>query len=115
MTGIANYFQSDTFSERRNSTPSAGVAYDPESLLTGAEEAAGLTYHDRRVWPSQALYQLAVEGKLTPSEVAAIAPRVKVAAPAVKIENEEDRDITEIFPGCYFVDLGALASGRVTL
>jgi hypothetical protein len=79
MTGIANYFQGDTFAERRNATPSAGVAYDPESLLTGAEIAAGLGYKDRRVWPDEETYKRAVEGRLTPEQVAAVAPRVKVA------------------------------------
>lgn len=83
MTGIANYFQGDTFAERRNATPSAGVAYDPESLLTGSEEAAGLTYRDKRVWPDQETYRRALEGRLTPEQVAAVAPRVKIAAPTV--------------------------------
>ena len=59
-----------------------GVAYDPESLLTGAEELAGLTYRDKRVWPSEEAYKRAVEGRLTPEQIAAIAPRVKVAAAA---------------------------------
>jgi hypothetical protein len=80
MTGIANYFQGDTFAERRNATPSAGVAYDPESLLTGAEIAAGLGYRDRRVWPDEETYKRAVEGRLTSEQVAAVAPRVRVAA-----------------------------------
>lgn len=79
MTGIANYFQGDTFAERRNATPSAGVAYDPESLLTGAEAEAGLTYQDRRLWPSEAAFIAAIEGRLTPEQVAAVAPRVKIA------------------------------------
>ena len=80
MTGVANYFQGDTFAERRNATPSAGVAYDPESLLTGAEAAAGLGYRDRRVWPDQETYKRALEGRLTPEQVAAVAPRVRVSA-----------------------------------
>ena len=82
MTGVANYFAGDTFQERRNATPSAGVAYDPESLLTGAEEAAGLTYRDKRVWPSEEAYKRAIEGRFTPEQIASIAPRVKVAQTA---------------------------------
>lgn len=78
MTGVANYFQGDTFRERRNATISSGVAYDPESLLTGEEEAAGLGYHDKRVWPSHEAYQMAIEGKFTPEQIATIAPRVKI-------------------------------------
>lgn len=80
MTGFvneANAFEQDNFRERRNSSPAAGVAYDPESLLTGAEAAAGLTYRDRRQWPSEEAYQNAVAGKLTPEEIAEIAPRRK--------------------------------------
>ncbi len=80
MTGVANYFQGDTFAERRNATESAGVAYDPESLLTGAEIAAGLGYQDRRQWPDEETYRRALEGRFTPEQVASIAPRVKVLA-----------------------------------
>ncbi len=82
MTGIPNYFQTDNFRERRNSGESAGVRYDPESLLTGAEEAAGLGYHDKRVWPDAETYRLATEGKLTSEQIAQIAPRVRVAPKA---------------------------------
>lgn len=70
-------FKQDLFQERRNASESAGNPYDPESLLTGAEIAAGLGYYDRRHWPSRELYRLAVSGRLTPDEVAKIAPRVK--------------------------------------
>lgn len=82
MTGIANYFQGDTFAERRNATPSAGVTHDPESLITGAEAAAGLTYRDKRVWPDEETYRRAVEGRLTPDQIAAVAPRVKITVAA---------------------------------
>ena len=79
MTGVANnYFATDTFRERRNSQPGAGVAYDPESLLTGAEEKAGLGYRDKRVWPNEETYTRAVSGGMTPEQVAAGAPRVKI-------------------------------------
>lgn len=75
-----NYFRQDNFAERRNATESAGVGYDPESLLTGAEIAAGLTYHDKRQWPSEEVYKDAVAGKFTPEEIVSIAPRVKFVA-----------------------------------
>jgi len=87
MTGISNYFQGDTFSERRNNSPAAGVAYDPNSLLTGAEIAAGLGYNDPRVWPDTETYRRAVEGRFTPEQVASIAPRVKVAAAGVPVPH----------------------------
>ena len=86
MTGFvneANQFAQDNFIERRNSSPAAGVAYDPDSLLTGAEQAAGLGYRDKREWPSPEAYQDAVAGKLTPDQVAEIAPRRK-AIPELK-------------------------------
>ena len=82
MTGIPNYFATDNFAERRNATESAGVAYDPESLLTGGEEAAGLGYKDRRVWPSKEVFVRAVSGEYTPEQIAAIAPRVKTVSHA---------------------------------
>lgn len=85
MTGIANYFQGDTFAERRRN-PTPGVAYDPESLLTGAEIAAGLTYADRRQWPDEATYRAAVEGRLTPEQVASAAPRIRTR-PAVHVTS----------------------------
>ena len=74
-----NHFTQDNFAERRNNSPSAGVAYDPESLLTGDEEAAGLTYRDKRVWQSEEAYREAVAGKYTPEQIAQIAPRVRIA------------------------------------
>ncbi len=86
MTGIANYFQGDTFAERRNATSFAGVAHDPESLLTGSEIAAGLTYADRRQWPDEATYRAAVEGRLTPEQVASVAPRIRTR-PAVHVTS----------------------------
>ena len=86
MTGFvneANAFEQDNFLERRNATAAAGVAYDPESLLTGAEEAAGLGYRDKRVWPDQKTFIAAVAGTLTPEQIAEVAPRRK-ATPVLK-------------------------------
>lgn len=73
-----NPFKQDNFAERRNSSPSAGVAYDPESLLTEGEVRAGLSYGDKRVWPSQELYLKAVSGLLSSEQIVAIGPRVKI-------------------------------------
>lgn len=79
MTGIPNYFQTDNFTTRRAAEPTAyGVNYDPESLLTGAEAASGLTYADKRIWPSAEVYAEAVAGRISPELIPSIAPRVKV-------------------------------------
>ncbi len=82
MTGIPNYFQQDNFTARRSGAGAEnfGVAYDPESLLTGSEVAAGLTYRDKRVWPDADTYKAAVAGKLDASLIPSIAPRVRIAA-----------------------------------
>ena len=69
-------FESDNFVARRTGgADSYGNAYDPESLLTGAESAAGLTYTDKRLWPSQRLYDDAVAGRIAADYIPAIAPR----------------------------------------
>jgi len=69
-------FEADNFAVRRTGGPNSyGVAYDPESLISGAEELAGLTYADKRLWPSREVYAAAVAGRLTPEDVLAIAPR----------------------------------------
>ena len=86
MTGIPNYFQTDNFAARRSGAGEVnyGNAYDPESLLTGAEEAAGLTYRDKRIWPSTEVYREAVAGRISPDLIIpSIAPRVRIlnAAP----------------------------------
>lgn len=80
MTGIPNYFQQDNFAARRSGAGESnyGVAYDPESLLTGAEAAAGLTYHDKRVWPGEETYRAAVSGKIAADLIPSIAPRVRI-------------------------------------
>ena len=80
MTGIPNYFQRDNFTARRSGAGSEnfGVAYDPESLLTGAEASVGLTYRDKRVWPDAETYKAAVAGKISADLIPSIAPRVRV-------------------------------------
>jgi len=49
--------------------------YDPESLLTGEEVAAGAGYENPRQYPNQAIAEAAYEGRLTPEEIAKYAPR----------------------------------------
>lgn len=52
--------------------------YDPESLITGAEVAAGMTYENsRRDWASKQAYEAAANGEYTPELIAIIAPRTK--------------------------------------
>lgn len=82
MTGIPNYFQQDNFAARRSGAGSEnfGVAYDPESLLTGAEASVGLTYRDKRVWPDADTYNAAVAGRISADLIPSIAPRVRIVA-----------------------------------
>lgn len=71
-------FESDNFVERRTGgAESYGNAYDPESLLTGAEVAAGLGYADHRLWPSESQYRKAVAGRTAPEDIEGIAPRIQ--------------------------------------
>lgn len=81
MTGIpdsAYDFKEDLFRERRNATESAGVPYNPESLISGAEFEDG-TWQYPRQWPDRETYLRAVGGHLTSEEILRIAPRVKPA------------------------------------
>jgi hypothetical protein len=70
-------FDQDNFAARRASQGGAGVAYDPESLLSGEEIEAGLDYGDLRIWPNEETRQLAHQGELPTEVILAIAPRVK--------------------------------------
>ncbi len=71
-------FEGDNFSQRRASQSGAGVAYDPESLLTGEEIAAGLDYDCPRVWQNHATKQAAQTGEIPTRLIPSIAPRRKV-------------------------------------
>lgn len=53
------------------------AVYDPESLLTGKEIAAGLDYSTPRHYPTPEDKALAYSGKLTPEEIAERYPRMK--------------------------------------
>lgn len=72
-------FTQDNFEARRASQNGAGVAYDPESLLTGDEIARGFDYGDSRSWPNEETRQLAHRGFIPVDLIPVIAPRVKRA------------------------------------
>ncbi len=85
-TQIKSLFENDNFSKRRTSGHNW---YDPESLITGAEVKAGLTYHDKRDWTHtkvdsidpQAQYELACAGYIGVPAIPVVAPRVKAIDP----------------------------------
>lgn len=82
---FASKFEKDNFAIRRT----YGNWYDPESLITGAEIAKGLTYtNSKRQWENQSYYLLAVEGYLTIEEILHIAPRVRIFTD-VSFRNKE--------------------------
>lgn len=66
------YFERDNFRSRRTTGHNL---YDPESLLTGAEVAAGLDYGHPRQWPDSKTYDRAVSGQIAPERIPDIAPR----------------------------------------
>ena len=72
--GVQSHFTKDNFTSRRTSGHNA---YDPESLLTGAELAAGFEYGDLREYPSQACYDAIVSGQVPVDDIPVLAPRVK--------------------------------------
>ena len=52
--------------------------HDPESLISGAESAAGMTYtNSHREYPSESVYFDAVHGRIDCDEIIRIAPRVR--------------------------------------
>lgn len=73
-------FERDLFTERRSGTCyTSGNPYDPEGLLTGEEDNAGMDYdNSRRGWASEEDYNRAVGGHITPEEIAQVAPRVLI-------------------------------------
>ena len=96
-------FEKDLFSERRSGTCfTCGNPWDPESLISGAELAVGMTYaNSKRNWgyttptreTAEALYADAVSGLLTPDEVLEIAPRHLT-------ENMNERRLMGAFDNC---------------
>jgi hypothetical protein len=64
-------------------------SYDPESLLTGAEAAAGMTYtNSERVWPDAETRRKAARGQLTHDEIAQFAPRRLYSSLPAKAASE---------------------------
>ena len=75
-------FDSDNFTSRRSNTVSAGNGHDPESLLSGAEQAQGFTFtNSSRVWRNEAHYLSAVSGELSTAAILDSAPRRLKAYP----------------------------------
>lgn len=76
-TNFPSLFEKDNFTLRRTTGHNW---YDPESLITGAEIAKGMTYtNSKRMWLSEAHYHSAVSMNLSTDTVDSIistAPRV---------------------------------------
>lgn len=71
---IQSKFEKDNFSSRRTTGHNL---YDPESLLTGAEVAAGFTFdNSHRDWPTEEAYDDAVAGRIGVESIPHVAPRV---------------------------------------
>ena len=72
------FAEKDLFTARRSGTVwASGNPWNPENFFTGGEFAAGFTpENSRRDWPNEETYRDAVNGKLSPDQVLAIAPRV---------------------------------------
>lgn len=67
-------FEQDNFTLRRTTGHNM---FDPESLISGAEIQAGMTFtNSKRSWVSEAHYLKAVTGNLNTDEVLLTAPRV---------------------------------------
>lgn len=98
-------FDRDNISERRAASPEGfGVHYDPESLLTGAECAAGLDFvNSRRDWPNPETYLEAVAGRIPFSKIPVIAPRVPLPVPLSRKGGTSLRDL-EQYPRWQFID-----------
>lgn len=95
MANKLNYFEEDNFAARRSGAGenNYGNAYDPESLITGGEVAAGLTYEDKRVFPDEETYRRAVAGEIRPEDIPGVAPRVR----KVPIRSERLERLLEIY------------------
>lgn len=75
-------FQKDNFTLRRTTGHNM---YDPESLISGAEIDAGMTYmNSARDWKNLEDYIAAVSGQWTTDEILARAPR-KILSPKLHV------------------------------
>lgn len=74
MQPIKTSFDKDNFTSRRTTGHNL---FDPESLITGAEEEKGFTYlNSHRHYPSDEVREAIVRGDIPASKVPEIAPRV---------------------------------------
>ena len=81
MDQVKTYFATDNFTTRRTTGHNM---LDPESLMTGAELAAGFTYtNSHRHFDSQSLYDAVVSGDIPADQGPLRAPRVLNAQPAL--------------------------------
>ena len=72
-SGVVTYFDQDNFSTRRTTGHNM---LDPESIISGAELAAGFTYNNsHRVFRDQAQYDAVVSGQIPAYELPNVAPR----------------------------------------
>lgn len=76
-------FEGDNFTIRR---ATGHNMYDPESLISGAEIAAGMTYtNSRRNWMSEQHYLNAAAGLIACESILRNAPRVLVNIPSLNL------------------------------
>lgn len=85
-------FGQDNFTVRRTQ---GNNMFDPESLMSGAEAAQGMTYtNSHRVFPSAEAELDAIHGRINTDEVLRIAPRVLrptlAASMPVRIAGDQD-------------------------
>lgn len=70
---VKTSFDKDNFTSRRTTGHNL---FDPDSLLTGAEEAAGLTYaNSSRKFPDAETREKVIRGEVSQEEVAKLYPR----------------------------------------
>ena len=74
-----DFFAEDNFAARRSGAGASnfGNAYDPNSLLTGAEIAAGLGYEHPRDLSHGPSVRAAVAGKVAVADIPTLLPRVR--------------------------------------
>ena len=66
-------FSRDNFSSRRTTGHNL---FDPDSLITGEESAAGLTYsNSSRVFPSAEIREQAIRGEISQADIIRLYPR----------------------------------------
>ena len=70
---VQTSFDKDNFTSRRTTGHNL---FDPDSLLSGAEEAAGLTYaNSSRKFPDNATREAVIRGEVSQDDVLRLYPR----------------------------------------